>query len=345
MTALAEHEGDVEPEAAHLIRSARFRAEREDDWQRLDALLRRVERRGIRSLSFAEAERLATLYGKTLTALSIAREISLDRNLLTYLEVLTARAFLAVYAPQQTLRGLLRRLLVYGIPGAVRRTGGAILFAALALFLGGLAGFLLFQDDPTWFNTFVPAGLGGSRGLGSTEAELLEVIYSGADAATDQLGAFASFLFSHNTRIAIFVFALGVVFCMPSFALTFYNGLIIGAFFGLHADRGVAYDLFGWLSIHGVTELGAIIIACAGGFHLGLGVIFPGRMRRADALRARGRDAVKLAVLAALMLLVAALLEAFLRQRIQDTELRLAIGWGIGLLWLAWFLLSGRRPA
>ena len=97
-----------------------------------------------------------------------------------------------------------------------------------------------------------------------------------------------------------------------------------------------------WLSIHGVTEIGAIIIATAGGYRLGLAVLFPGRRSRRDALRQEGRDAAKLAVMAGTMLVVAALLEGFARQLITSLEARLIIGWTIGALWIAYFLFAGR---
>ncbi len=45
------------------------------------------------------------------------------------------------------------------------------------------------------------------------------------------------------------------------------------------------------------------------------------------------------------MLVVAAFLESFVRQRVVDGHLRLAIGWGMAALWLAYFTLAGRsRP-
>ncbi|MGB0499121.1 MAG: hypothetical protein ACPGID_12340, partial [Rubricella sp.] len=47
-------------------------------------------------------------------------------------------------------------------------------------------------------------------------------------------------------------------------------------------------------------------------------------------------------LLAGFMLLVAAFLEGFGRQMVQSLEIRVAIGWGIGLLWLLWAVLSGR---
>ncbi|MEM9267915.1 MAG: stage II sporulation protein M [Pseudomonadota bacterium] len=332
------------PPAAGL-RSARFRAEREEGWTRLAELVGQVERRGAQSLSFREAQELATLYRQAMTSLSLARAISLDKSLLAFLESLCARAYLAVYAPQESLSGLVSRVYLRGIPQAARRSALPLFIAFLALFLGGLLGYLLFLGDPTWYNTFMPPGLAGGRGLSSSREDLLSVIYQDESMRLDSLTAFASYLFSHNTQIAIFVFSLGVLACLPSFVLTFYNGLLLGAFLALHASRDLTYDITAWLSIHGVTELGAIVVACGAGFRLGLAVLFPGQRTRKDALHYHGRDAVKLAILAATMLVVAAILEGYFRQTVQDPGLRLTIGWGIGALWVAYLTLAGReRP-
>lgn len=51
-----------------------------------------------------------------MNSLSVARDISLDRALIAYLESLCARAYLVVYAPQESLGGLMSRLLLHGIP-------------------------------------------------------------------------------------------------------------------------------------------------------------------------------------------------------------------------------------
>ncbi|MEO1331467.1 MAG: stage II sporulation protein M [Pseudomonadota bacterium] len=328
--------------AETAIRSARFRAEREADWRRLESLVDRAERRGVRTLDFEEARQLAVLYRQVVASLSVAREISLDRGLLDYLEALSARAYLAVYAPQESVEGVIGRFFARGAPQAFRRSALALLLALAALALGALAAWLLFFDDETWYNTIMPGGLAAGRGVGSTREDLLEAIYGGEDSPAGSLGAFAAYLFSHNTRIAIFAFALGIAACAPSFALAFYNGLILGVFVALHVDRGLGWDIFAWLSVHGVTELGAIVVATAGGFRLGFAVLFPGPYSRRAALRAAGPDAVKLALLAAVMLVAAAFLEGFARQWVTEPETRLAIGWGVGALWIAWLTLAGR---
>lgn len=325
-----------------LIRSARFRKEREADWQRLEQLVLAAENRGLQHMEFAETRDLASLYRQATTSLAIAREISLDKALLGYLEALTARAYLCVYAPQQRLGGLIERFFTKGAPQAMRRSWLYILLGFLCMALGAFAGYLLYFENNDWFYVFMPEELSGGRGPDATTESLRDSIY-GHDTGTTGLGAFATYLFSHNTRIAIFVFGLGVFACAPAILLTFYNGLMLGAFVAVHIDRGLGPDIAGWLSVHGVTELSAICIACGGGLQLGTALLFPGDRTRAEALRHAGRDAVKLALVAAIMLVVAALLEGFARQLVNDTGTRLALGWGIGALWLAWFTLAGRE--
>ena len=55
-----------------LLRSARFRQEREASWQRLDTLVSKTETRGAAGLSYDEARDLATCYRQAMNSLSVA---------------------------------------------------------------------------------------------------------------------------------------------------------------------------------------------------------------------------------------------------------------------------------
>ena len=325
------------------LRSARFRTEREPAWTRAETLVAKAEARGAAHLTYAEVLELSDLYQQVVNALSVARAISMDAALLAYLEALSARAYLVIHAPQESLSGLFGKLIAQDIPQTVRRSWLAILIAFVALALGAIPAGTLVARDPSWFYTFVPPDLGDGRTPDASTEYLRSTLFGDEETGAEMLSSFATFLFTHNTQIAILVFAVGIFALIPSFVLTFYNGLMMGAFWMAFARHGLGYEVTGWLSIHGVTELSAVIMACAGGAQMGMAVILPGELSRRAALKARGRDAVRLFGLAAIMLVVAAGIEGFLRQLVQSTELRLAIGWGMGAAWALWLTLAGRR--
>ena len=104
---------------------------REPDAQRVQAVsqslsaatpeeLERAEKNGVSSLDAASLARLPTLYRATLSGLSVARAISLDANLLSYLEVLSARAYLSLYGVRERPGALLAAFFAWRLPAAVR---------------------------------------------------------------------------------------------------------------------------------------------------------------------------------------------------------------------------------
>ncbi len=327
-----------------VLKSRDFRAGREAGWRELEALVERAERHGIKALSTDELERLPLLYRAAASSLSVARAIALDRNLLLYLENLTLRGFLVVYGPRAGLWSECVGFLTRGFPQAVRAAGWHILVAAAALGVGGIAGYLLVAGDLDWFDALVPGGLAGGRSAASSRGELLAgEIFAPWPGFAQAFVLLANFLFSHNTVIGILTFSLGLAAGVPTVLLLAYQGLILGAFLALHADRGLAMDFLGWVSIHGVTELSAIVLCGAAGLVLADAALFPGRHGRLESLAIHGRTATRIAAGAVLMFLVAAILEGGFRQLVQSTGLRFAIGGATGALWLGYMLRAGRR--
>jgi uncharacterized membrane protein SpoIIM required for sporulation len=329
-----------------VLKSSEFRKGRAEGWHELERLVARVERQGIRKLSLDELQQLPILYRAALSSLSVARTIVLDRNLLLYLETLSVRAFLAVYGPRANPLDGLRSFFGRELPAAVRSARWHILIAAIALLLGVAAGFMLTVQDETWFTSLVPGGLGGGRGPSSTRADLYsKEIFAPWPGLVESFGLFAGVLFNHNTLIGIMTFGLGMGLGIPTLLLTVYQGLPIGAFLALHYNRDLSIDFLGWLSIHGTTELGGLILFAAGGLLIAEKMLFPGRYTRLENLAMHGRLAGQMAVGAVLMLLVAAFLEGGCRQLVQSTPLRFLIGFGMAALWLAYFGLVGRRAS
>lgn len=224
---------------------------------------------------------------------------------------------------------------------AVRAIWLDICIALFVMVAGTVVGWLLVARDSDWYYSLVPGDFADTRRPGATR-EMLQEALAGKDDAQG-LSAFATYLFSNNTGVAIMAFGLGFAFGVPSMLLLVYNMAVLGAMLWLFASQGLTLDFVAWLSVHGTTELFAILLAGAAGIHVGRSMAFPGHAATLDAARTAGRHAAQVMAGVVLMLVMAGLLEAFARQLVQPTPARLAIGGAMLALWLGYFTFAGRR--
>jgi uncharacterized membrane protein SpoIIM required for sporulation len=324
------------------MKSVEFRREREASWQELEQLIAQVESGGIVSLSAQALARLPMLYRATLASLSVARAISLDRNVVEYLESLAGRAYFCVYGTKQPFLETVAHFALARFPRAVRGAARQVALAALLLVAGTATGMVLTERDNDRFYALVDDSYAGGRGPASSTEDLRAVLYQSKDPA-DRLTAFAMFLFTHNASVGILCFALGFAAGVPTFLLLFMNGLILGAFAALYQQRGLGWEFWAWVLPHGVTELSAVVLCAAAGLVLGECLVFPGRHTRLDAMARRGREAGVVVLGAIGMFLLAGLIEGIFRQTVGSVAVRTALAAITAAGWLAYFLVAGRR--
>ncbi|WP_395673031.1 stage II sporulation protein M [Phenylobacterium sp.] len=318
------------------LKSRRFRAEREADWRRLERLLEKAEARGPSKLSKDELLAMPVLYRQALSSLSVARAISLDQSLISYLESLCTRAYFFVYGTRTRLGERLAAFFLHDWPAAVRDLWRPTVVSTLLMVVGAVVAFVLVRADPDWFNAFVDPQMSQGRDPTTSAAGLRETLYARPD-AKDGLSVFATFLFTHNAQVALFAFALGFALCLPTAGLMVFNGAVLGAMLAVFARHGLGFELGGWLLVHGATELFAIAIAGGAGLSIGWAVVFPGARSRIDAAAETGRRAATAMAGVVVMLLVAGLLEGFARQLLRADLVRYAIALITGLAWTAYF--------
>jgi uncharacterized membrane protein SpoIIM required for sporulation len=339
---VAAHTQDLAIEAAAL-RSDRFRQQREGDWQRLDAIVTRMEKGRTGKVSDEDLLALPVLYRTVASSLSVARETSLDAATLAYLEALVQRAWFLVYGPRVGLAGWLRRFLGGGWSRSVRAIWPDVLAALAVMVVGAVVGWLLVAKDPEWYFSLIPGDMANGRVPGASREVLRQSLYGLGENERDFLGAFAAQLFSHNAQISILAFALGFAFGVPSLLLLVQNSAVLGALLWLFDSQGLLIDLSAWLSVHGTTELFAILLSGAAGLHIGRSMAFPGDQSLLAAAAAAGQRAAQVMAGVVLMLVIAAVLEGFARQLVTDIQQRFLIGGAMLVFWLAYFFGFGRR--
>lgn len=331
-----------EVEAAAL-RSDRFRLERETDWRRLEAIVTALEKNRIGRISDEDLLDLPVLYRKGASSLSVAREITLDAATLDYLEALVRRAALQVHGPRVGVLRWFARFLGGGWAQAVRAIWLDVCIALAVGVAGAVAGWLLVESDEDWYYSLVPGGFGEARQPGASREALAETLK--AQESAEGLTVFATYLFSNNTGVAIMAFALGFAFGVPTLLLLVHNMAVLGAMLWLFVGAGLGVDFAAWLSVHGTTELLAIVLAGAAGLHIGRAMAFPGARSVLVAAQEAGHRAATVMAGVVLMLVCAGLLEGFVRELVEPTPARFAVGGAMLALWVGYFLFAGRRRA
>ena len=317
-----------------MVNATRFRAAHEADWARLEDLVTIMEKNSIRRLSDDDLLALPALYRTTLSSLSVARDTSLDRALIQLSRAIVhAGLFPDLWRADAGGRQI-HPLLCAAWPEAVRALWRETLICVVLTIAASIVAYMLIRSDPSWFYSVIPDGLAAGRDPSHPRSPFAP---RSTTRTRNWLLTFATFLFTHNSQVAIFSFALGFAFAVPSVLLILYNGLMVGAFFAVFASKGLGPNLAAWLLIHGTD----------GDFrdlHIGRGRD-PHRhgrsLPRSDIADGgcssggpSGGDCHDRRVL---MLAVAGILEGVGRQTILNDGLRALIGAAMLASWLVYF--------
>src|SRR5215211_829477 len=116
--------------------SERFIRERKTAWQRLENLLRRVDRASLKRLNREEVRELGRIYRRTASDLAIARAESRDPRLVNYLNSLVIRAHGRIYRADAQGGKRIRKFFARELPQTFRRTWRytALSFSIFAVF-------------------------------------------------------------------------------------------------------------------------------------------------------------------------------------------------------------------
>jgi uncharacterized membrane protein SpoIIM required for sporulation len=105
---------------------------------------------------------------------------------------------------------------------------------------------------------------------------------------------------------------------------------------------GFGNDLVTFMVGHGVIELSCIFISGGAGLLIGSAMIMPGNLTRADALKTRGMEAVRLMMGVAVLLVVAGIIEGFISPAPINPRIKYTIAALTGLALYSYLLLAGR---
>lgn len=285
-----------------------------------------------------EISRVAALYRAVSTDLMRARALGCTRDVIAYLDALTAQAHNALYAAARNDRRLRLVSLALDFPRAFRRAWPFMLASALLFWLPFGLG---------WFGSLHVAGF-AERVLPTSTLESMVDAYSTGFAAgrsSDTDASMTGFYVYNNVGIAFRCFATGILFGLGSIFFLVYNGLVTGAVLGYVQRSGYAHNILTFMCGHSPFELTAIVIAGGAGLRMGFALLGSSGRTRLASLRAVADDLISLILGAAFFLLIAALVEGWWSPSSVPTHVKWAFSALMSLLVPAFLLFYGRRRA
>ncbi len=315
-----------------MIGRDEFVAKRSARWHELESLLVDKE---LHRLPPATISRIAALYRAICADLMRARSLGVGADITGHLDVLAGRAHNVLYAPRPYRLRAIWELVIFGFPRAFRANWRFNLLAGALFYLPLLAGMLGALSSPEFAEGILPRstlhGMAEAYSQGFTDGRA-----TGADAAM------AGFYVHNNVGIAFRCFATGILFGFGSMFFLIYNGLVIGTVLGHVIHVGHGANILTFVCGHSPFELNAIVISGAAGLQMGYALVHSQGQTRVASLRRVAPDLFAQISGAALMLLIAALIEGFW----SPSSLPPAVKWAFAALMsvgvLLYLLLVGR---
>jgi uncharacterized membrane protein SpoIIM required for sporulation len=269
-------------------------------WNELESELGREQRH-------LDPDRFLALYRLCCEHLALARSRSFPLHVIECLSSITSRAHQIIYRQSDAGFARVAQALVGDFPIMVRRLWAYIAIAAALLMIPTIAIAIATYLNPDLILSIVDRNT----------AAAFEQMYSPAAQAIGRPRDIASdwlmfgFYIKNNIGIAFQCYATGVVFGLGSLFFLLANGTFGGGIAGYVASLGYGATFFPFVATHSAFELTAIVLCGAGGLRIGQSVLLPGRLTRIASLELAARETSLIVFGAAVMLVIAAAIEAF----------------------------------
>ncbi|MDH5786244.1 MAG: stage II sporulation protein M [Chromatiales bacterium] len=310
-------------------------------WDELEAVLDDMELPTLRRRErHSSSPRLPHLYRRLCNHYALARRRRYSPTLVEQLHRLVLRGHQQLYTHRGAWLWQLLIFIIADFPRTLRENLRYFLLA-LALFLlpALIIGGLCYSNEYFVYSVLDESTVVGMEEMYEPGNEKVGR-EKGRSAETDFM-MFGHYI-SNNIGIGFRTFALGILAGIGTVFILVFNGVVIGGVAGHLTRVGYTDTFWPFVSGHASLELTAIVISGAAGLIVGHALLTPGQYRRLDALKIRGRVALKLAMGAALMLLGAAFVEAFWSSSGFPSFIKYSVAAALWILVIAYFTFAGR---
>ena len=251
-------------------------------------------------------DQLADYYIQLTNDLAYAQTYYPESKTLQYLNSLASQAHQRIYSNKKESRNRIVSFWKYEFPLFFKQYHRTLLFSFLIFAVAMAIGLLSSMND----DTFVRLILGDAY-----VNETLENIENGNPTAIyksgGEVGTFLGITIN-NIRVAMLAYALGVITSLGTAYILFFNGIMVGAFFGMFYTEGVLFEAAKSVWLHGTIELSVIVIAGCAGLVMGNSILFPKTYSRKISFLKGAKDGLKIVISTIPFFIIAGFIEGFI---------------------------------
>ena len=316
------------------------------DLQRLSAVVTQYQRERIDRqfeqvrgwlLAMMPHDTEARLYRQATSDLALARRDYPRDRVTSYLNRLVSQAYATVYSTAGISWREVARWFAVGFPRLFRATAGYYLLSVLLFFGSFILSYVAVTSYPRAGQVLLPSRDYQAVSSAGEQGKLWTEI------PVEQRSFEAAFIMTNNIKVAILAFGGGMLLGLGTVLVLLYNGLQLGAVFGVVANYGLGWNLLSFASGHGAIELSVICLAGGAGLMLADAIARPGLLTRGEALRLAAMRAVQLCLGGAALLVIAGTIEGFFSPSHLPHWLHYAVGIVTGVLLYAYWICAGRK--
>lgn len=285
------------------MRETSFIKQNKKKWKEFEQILEQKEK---------DPDKLNDLFVQVTDDLSYSRTFYPNRSVRVYLNNLAQQIFYSIYKNKRSRVGRLTSFWTEELPQLVRESRNEFRLSFLVFFGAFAIGWFSAYMDPDF-----PRAILGDSYVDMT----IENIESGDPMAVyKQRGEFGMSLgiTGNNLFVAFLTFVLGAFFAVGTIGIMISNGVMVGSFQYFFFEKGLFWESFLTIWIHGTLEISAIVIAGAAGLTMGRGLVFPGTLTRLQSFQISARRGMKIMVGITPIIIMAGFIEGYLT-RYTDT--------------------------
>ena len=223
-----------------------------------------------------------------------------------YLNAAAAKKYLAIYENRKEKSNRVLTFFKYSLPLIIAKHQRVLLitFCLFALFV--TIGFFSAKNDQTFVRQILGDGY-----VDMTEQNIKEGHPFGVYGYGNEFLSFI-YIFINNMYVSLLEFGGGIFLAYPTITGLIHNSIMVGAFEFMFYNNGLLKDSLLTIMIHGTIELSTFVISAASGIILAKSWLFPGTIKRIDALKQGAKEGLIIALSNFPMLFIAAFFEGFL---------------------------------